>query len=440
MSNNITRLDYLKLCVSSLKGITKKNWYICAFTIPLFKDHPVTDEHEELDLIVQSDGLYTLLDVEGKLELTKITDHKKDQPLFSWQETVTIDNSWLVNVKGSIETIIGRMLVNAIVFVRTCGDRIPYLNKPKFSVGDVESILIAKTKNPEELKAGDISVPEMIECIDSLNFFVFVSTFTSIAATPRTISAPPGAKEYRDKLMKEYGDSLADPVKLVEFQDKLAAFDKDYLKDDPAAQAIFGSKSRASRAKTYYFYGKGLDFIDNKGDEAIIRESLAEGGQPEPKELAKHFNDLRFASFSRGSKTAQGGYTYKILQRSISGLKVSSTPCNTKLGLPRVLDANQAKKFVGRSIRKGDSWVLIDTPDKALELVGKPIVVRSTMFCTSPGNSVCYACMSDSYKGQENATTNIASGISSVILTASLKLMHGTVTKSTEIELDDLVS
>lgn len=440
MARTITKAEYLKLCVSKLEGITKKNWYVCAFTLPMWKDTVLSSRDEEFDLVIMNDGLHTLLMEEDALVLVKISDHKKDSPLFSWQDTVSIDNTWLPNVTGKIETVLGRLLINAIVFVKTCGDRIPFLNKPKFSVGDIEFEVISRTKNKEDMKQGSLSVREMVSCIDGLNFFVFVSTFTSIAATPKTISAPPGAHAYRDKLLKEYGEELKNPVKLAEFEDKLANFDAEYLKDDPAAAAIFGSKSRASRMKSHYFYGEGLDFIDSKDNDRIVRQSLGEGIEAKPEELAKHFNDLRFASYSRGGSTALAGYAYKILQRSLSGISISNKPCNTTKGLVRVLTERQAKGFTGRSYLSGGKWKTVETSEEALALKGKTLTVRSTMYCTSPKDSVCYACMNLSYKDNESAVTNIAATISGIFLNAFLKLMHSSVTQVRVIEIEDMIS
>lgn len=439
MDKTITKADYLKLCVNSIKGIDQKNWYICAFTIPIWKEHKYTGEENELDLIIQQNGLHCMIKEEEGLVPYRINDHKLTEPLFTWQDKLTVDNTWLPNITGKIETVLGRLLINAIVFVRVCGDRIPYLNKPKMQVSDIEGIIIANTRNKEDLKPGNLTVGEMVKCIDNLNFFKFVATFTSVAATVKTITAAPGTKKFRDDLLKEYGDDIQDPVKLVEFEEKLMAFDQEYLKDDPAAAAIFGAKTRASRSKTHYFYGKGLDFVDSKDNDTIIKQSLGEGVEAKPEEFSKHFNDLRYASFSRGSNTALAGYTYKILQRSLSGISISLKPCNTTKGYVRTITGKESSKLVGRSIKVGGKWVLINTQAESKALEGKTVELRSSMYCTSPKNSICYACMSESYKGQENAVTNIAAGITSVFLNAFLKLMHNSKLTVTDINIDDLI-
>lgn len=440
MSKTITKLEYLKLCVSSFKAIDKKNWYITAFTIPVLKDYPIDPKESALDLRITASGIKVLMEGEEGLELVTISDYKRDKPLLEWQEVITIDPTWLPNVKERVETVVGRLLVNTMVFARNVGDRIPYYNKPKFSVKEIELMLTKKTKNPDKLTPTDISVEEMIACIDGLNFFIFVSTFSSVAATPKTITAPPGAKAFRDNLLKEYGEDIKDPVKLVELEDKLAEFDSEYLKDDPAAAAIFGRKARASRTKTHYIYGKGLDFIDSKGNDTLISKSLAESIENDPKEFSKHMNDLRYASYSRGGSTALAGYAYKVLQRSLSGISIVDTPCKTTKGFAREIKENQVTKFVGRSVLLGNKWVTLDTEEEVKKLVGKVVTIRSSLYCTSPKNTVCYKCMGESYKGMESGINNLAATMSSIFLNMFLKLMHSSSTEVQEVELNDMIS
>lgn len=433
----ITKKDYLKRCVVGLDVIKDKAWYYSAFTLPVLKETSI-EGRRELELLTTPTGLHTLLLNEGTLELAKIVDATKNEPLYKWKDEIEIDPTWLPNVSSKLVTNLGRLFINAIVLVSNVGGTIPYLNKPKFKVSNLEKHITDRTVDLPEAPKGYITVKQMVDCINAISFFSFIATFTNVAATPKSVSKAPGADEYRNNLLAKYGDTIKDPVVLTEYLDELAKFDENYLKGDPFYEAMYNKKVRASRSKTYYTYGQGLDFVSNANN--LMKSSLAEGINSEPVELSKMFNDIRYASFSRGSNTALAGYTYKILQRALTSISISNVPCTTKKGLIKEIAVNEGKSLVGRSIKRNDRWVTISNVEEATTLEGKVIELRSTMYCTSPGNTVCYACMSEHYKNQEFAVTNISANLSSVLLTAFLKLMHGIVTTSNEIELKDLCS
>lgn len=435
-----TKLEYLKKCVTSRSGnglpIERKDWYVICFTNPVLKKtEDWGSNHHLYDIVTQEDGLYFIdHDENGDQILSKIEDFKKSEPMFRFQDDIEIDSTWLPNVEGKMVTKVGRLIVNAMAFFPVLGERFPYLNK-KMSQKEIEALLIAKTKNPEDMTDSSISVPEMIACIDRLNFFMSISTFTNVGATAKTITPPPGVEALKKKLIAEYGDELKNPVKFVEFERKLKELDKEYLEGDPGA-GLFNGKSRTARAKMFLAYGNTLDFEEGEVPNTIL-PSLSEGIDENPEDVAKAMNDLRYGSYSRGASTALSGYSYKVLQRSLSGLKVSKNPCNTTKGFKRLITDDNYKKLVGRYIKEG-KWVLIDSLEQAKTYLGKIVEFRSSMYCTSPENSVCYACMGESYKNSESGITNLAANISTVLMNLFLKLMHSVETVTIDVEIEDI--
>lgn len=428
-----TKLEYLKGAIQLLKPIENKDWYIMMFTVPVLKETKLWEERELYSLVTQTDGVYYVDEINDAKTLVRIDDWKRDTPILYFTDEIKIDSTWISNVNEDTVTTVGRLLVNRLCLESVLGNRLPYINK-KMQQNEIESAIISKVKNEEDLTEKDISVKEMIECINRLNFLMGISTFTNIGATEKTITPPPGIKEYKAKLIKEYGDRLKDPVTLVEFQNKLAAVDNEYLADDPAAKNLFNKKSRTGRAKMFLTYGTTLDF-DNTGDNVVLG-SLSEGIDTSPKEIAKYMNDLRYGSFSRGADTALSGYAYKILQRALSGLRISKTPCNTTKGFKRKITNGNYKGLIGRYIKQ-NGWVLVSDEEKAKEYKEKLVEVRSTLYCTSGNNTVCYACMAESYKTQEAGISNLAANISAVLMVNFLKRMHSNSVEVTEIEMED---
>lgn len=436
----LTKLEYLKEAVDLVRPLERKDWYIYAFALPVLKDNPDWKDklQHRYELITQSDGLYYLdYNEEGKI-LSKIVDYKKGEPLFNPQTLIDVDSSWLASIDGKIQTKIGTLIVNTVAFYSVVGKRLPYINKERPSIGEIESIISSRTKNAVDLTDNDISVEEMCQCIDNLNFFMCVSGILNIAATRKAITPPPGIEKEKERLRKEYGDRIKDPVTFVEFENKLRALDKEYLADDPAAKAIFNKKSVTGRTKMFLTYGSTLDFEEDPVNNKVIA-SLSEGFPKDPEEFTKLMNDLRFGSFARGSSTALSGYAYKVLQRSLSGVTVSPIACNTTKGFKRLITNSNVKNMVNRYI-KDKGWVLIKDKTQAESYIGKEVEFRSTIRCTSTGNTVCFACMSDNYKSQPNGIGTLASSMSSVLMNTFLKLNHGVTTELVEIDLADMVA
>jgi hypothetical protein len=427
----VTRLEYLKLAIQS-KVIENKSWFLKAFAIPVLTDKGNTGN--ELDLITKPDGLYVILDS----GIEKITNYKQDQPLYSFQEVIDVDSTWLPTIEGKIKTKIGNLIINALILYPSFKGKFPYVNVP-VTIPNIEKFLANTVVSDDEAGENDITVSEMIEAFDRFTFLTNLSNIINVAATEKTITPPPNIEKIKKELIKEYEGKLDDPVKLVELEHKLSKIDADYLADDPAAKNIFNKKSKTARQKMFLIYGDTMDFIKKSGTNAVI-PSLSEGLLTDKENFPKYINDSRVGSFSRGDSTKLGGYTYKILQRSISGLTISPTECNTTRGIKRLVTKNIVNKLVKRYIKLGNKWILINNADEASKYIDKVVEMRTTLYCTSPKNTICYKCLNDSFKDFPDGVTNIVSNLSNTLLSLFMKLMHGNIRESTTLEIKDLLA
>lgn len=435
-----TRLEYLKKCIISKTVIENKNWYIHCFAIPLLKEQTDWSEAPFLSIVTKFDGLYYVeLGRDDERELVKIVDYQKDKPLFDFQEVLEVDETWLPTIKKKQQSKIGVLIVNALILYPSFAHKLEYLNpgiENSMNLSDVETLLVNKAKSPSDAGPDDILVSEMVNCIGRFGFLSNLSTLISIAATPKTITPPPGIEKKRAELVKEYEGQLDDPVKRVELEGRLTQIDTDYLADDPAAKKIFTSKSRTARRKMFLDYGETKDFT---GKTDFVTPSLSDGVITDPEVFPLYMNDLRFASFSRGASTMLSGYSYKVLQRSLSGLTIVKEPCNTTKGVNRFITKSTYSKLVNRYVKDG-GWKLVVDVEHAKNYIDKWVEIRSSMWCKSPGNTVCYKCMSENYKNAPNGISNLAATISDTLMNMFLKMMHGTVTEVIEIDLKDLIS
>lgn len=435
----LTKIEYLKKCIINLSVIENKSWYVSCFAIPILKEEPNWESKSILSLVTKMDGLYFIdYDEASNKILVKIVDYKKDLPLFNFQDEIEIDGSWLPSIKGKIKTKIGILIVNALVIYSTLKTKVDYINSV-IKVSTIEALLIDRTKNKEELTDKDISVDEMVNCMDRLTFLSNLGTITCIAATPKAITPPPGIDKIRKELLKEYEGKLNDPVKVVELEAKLTEIDNAYLADDPAAKNIFNKKSKTARKKLYLMYGQPGNFRGSASGTNVITVPISKGISVDDKDLPNYMNDLRSASFDRGASTALSGYSYKILQRSLSGVTISKEPCNTTKGLTRLITKSNYNKIVNRYI-KLNGWKLVKNLEEAKTFIDKEVEIRSVMYCKAKEHTVCFACMSEVYKNTPSGITNLAANISSVLMILFLKKMHGSITETHPINMKDLIS
>lgn len=435
------KLEYLKQCVINLKPLEDKKWYISTLGIPLPSKSSDTSKYDHLDLVCKEDGLYIVIVQEDVKTLEPLTGYTKGKPVFKIQELIEVDSSWLSSIEGKITTKLGNLLINAVSLHPIIGNKLKYINEPIPNASKLENILanLIKDDNDPNIKPTDISVKDYIDAIDRLMFFTKIANIITIATTEKTITIAPGTKQLRDKLLKENQDKLHNPVVVADIADKLNKFDKEYLADDPVAKHLFGKKGNTVRKKLFLMYGETNDF-DASLSSKPITNVMSEGVDTKEENFPSYINDLRYASYSRGHSTQMAGYSYKILQRSLSGIEIVNEDCGTKEGLSRLIDEKNVNKLIGRSVQENNKWVSISNKEEAGKYLGKYVVMRSAMYCKSPGNTICYHCLGESYKDNKTAMTNLAASLSSEFMTLFLKRMHTSGFSLTDIKQKDLIT
>lgn len=432
----ITKEEYIRAALIARTPLTKVGWYYKAIAIPELVDEDYS-KLGPLDLVKRSDGMHTL---NSKKELVKIVDFTKGEPLFTINDTITIDKEVFSNVPKPIETKLGRAILQCVIFKPEIRDKFTYINE-KFEPPRIEKEVGKRVRNDDDEWGKDsISMNDMKEINDNMNFFNAIADLTNIPATPRSITKADGIDEFVQKLVDEAGDTITDRVKLTEIEDKVREFDGEWLKGDPVAENLYSKKAGVGRHKLYAMYGSGLDFINDSSNDTTIITPVGGGIDPTPSELTKYINDLRYASFSRGDNTALAGVIYKDLQRSLASIRILPDPCNTTTGIVKKMTPQEIAYSVGRFIKKNGKWVAIQSIDEAKALYNKEVEMRSPQTCKAPSGTICYACLSARYKDQANGIANMAADISSTLLTMFLKLMHGTKSVNIAIDMDDLIN
>lgn len=380
----------------------------------------------------------------GKVELVDLDDSSTKEPLFKFKDRVKVDPTWAPNITGAIETGIGNLIFNAVVVVPHFGSRFPFFAE-KISIKEIEKIIASRLT--DTLPPGTERDPKLIYVDEYLRFrdsLVYMESFASIvswSATRKGITAPTGLAPFKKKLLEKYGDTLKDPAVFAEYEGELKAFDREYLKDDPAyGTFISGKVLNVSRKKIFLSIGIP-ERLDTNDPIVPITRSLDDGQPTDPDQYAAVINGARFGSFSRGAETENGGVVSKSVIRIGNNFVIDDKDCGTPLGLRRKITAKNKDTFLGRALVKGEGTLFIEKIEQLDNLVGKTVVVRSPATCRAgPGDKICKTCSGVALSQYKEGLVIALLEVSHLILTQSLKAMHGKVLETAEVDLDAVMS
>lgn len=437
------KLDYLKLALNN-NFCKYKRWIITAFSVTKPKSSETTNYFGEI--IVEPWGMSFIND---KDEREKIDDSKSNEPLFSFKDRVTVDETWAPNIKGTIETSIGNLIFNQLCIVPCFGDKLEF-QLGKISISKIEDIIAKKlTDTPmdengyidtEQQRSKDYYyVDEYLKFCDSLQFLSGLSQLCTWAATPKNITPPTGIEEFKKALLIKYDGKLKDPIQLASFEKELLDFDSQYLKGDPSIEFLSKKIRETARKKLFLTIGAEEGFDDNITLTPVVN-SLNEGWPKDPEEFTAMMNNLRKGSFSRGAETVKGGISAKVLLRGANNYKIVDNDCGTSLGIRRIYKAEDIDKLVGRNILINGKTLYIKDIEQANNYVGKSLIVRSPMYCKSEGETICVFCTGKALSQYRTGLTIPLTKISAIILATSMAKMHSSTLSVTKLNISEAFS
>lgn len=363
--------------------------------------------------------------IDNKFE--EVMGKTTDEPLLSIKDPITLFNADLPNIATSVETTVGKAIINYVCLVYNFGGKIPYVNDSLIDTKTLEKLIC------EALKKDVISVQEYIGFVDSTSLLQALSRITTISATVKTMTPPPGIVAYKKQLMAEYDKKygknwVKNMVLVIEFQDALKAKDAEYLKDDPTNGIITSGKVKNNaRVKQFLAFGTDAGFSeDSAATPSLVFNSLLEGYPKDIEQLTTIYNSSRAGSFSRGNETKNGGMAAKNLLRATSAVVISNDDCGSKIYKELHVTKEMAEKLKGRFIQNGNKIEKITDGSKYL---GKTIFIRSPQYCKKTDGTVCAVCAGDNLATYRKGATILATDISSALMKNSLKKMHTSVKK-----------
>lgn len=426
------KYDYLQAAIRA-KCYLRRGWVTATVTKVLESTHDALKNAYPYRL-VQQDQTYYYYDPKTQ-KLERIEDHREGA-LLGFNDTLKIDAGWLDSVHEPIETTFGRLLVNAAALCDVFGTKLPYFNE-RITVGKIESLVAPRLKDTPaegEIRSPDaIYVDEYLKFVDRMHYLATLAPLCVYGATPKTITPPPGIREYREALVKEYGERLKDPAVYAEFEAKLKAYDDAYLKDDPTYGVFTAGKIKnIARKKLFLTTGNELTFQGSTTQPIV--PSLSEDIPTTPEAYVSMFNGIRAGAFARGAQTVNGGVTAKSLLRALASYTITQEDCGAKLTLKRTFTEEDYKKLVDRYIVEDGVLTLVKDDAMARRYINRPVALRSPLYCLSEHDSFCRICVGEKLAKNPNGLALAVTDVSAVILATFMALMHGKVLSSTHFD------
>lgn len=436
----------------------RKDWVISLFAITKLPEHN-PDKCYPYQLVRSNmrDTNYYCVDPADLTQLIRIDGTNTTKPLFVMEEPVVLKPNDLMNVKEEVVTTYSAAIINAYVLIYAFGSKIPYIHDMR-NGGKLDKLIVSKcAEYPAEFLTHDKKYLE--ECIAKLdpndpNIYVHelkkysfalaalpgFSTIAAPAGNVKTMSVNPAIIKRRDELLAEHADKLHDPVIMANIINELATMDMNDFKDDPANGFFIKDKSFfVSRMKAHILYGIEYGMDKSSLKPTVIKTSLGEGIRVA--DLPALVDSSRAASYDRGNQTALAGAGVKEIYRALQNVTVAKQSCNTKLGLVLPIEVGNVDELVGRyGLDLGNNKSFLISKEWATKNIGKNVIVRSPMYCKSPGMSYCPECIGIAYSKSPTGLHIAGSDILSIFMNDSMKAMHGKIMSTKVIEPEEAFS
>jgi hypothetical protein len=430
--------------IAAMKAEMFRNraWVFTAFSIIQEAPDAWKKDPYAYRLVQTPTGVF-FVDPNKNLELAPLEDAVPNTPPFTVKERLLIragnsDNQPQVladipNLKGKdIETTYGNLLANWMCLAYPFGGKVPYL-EGRFSPGMLEALILPRLKDSDDPIGKEgwqgegrnekyLYVDEYLKFTDAMFYLAGFASLWVPAGTKKSLLAPPGVIELRNKLIEENRERLSDPAVVAKISKQLQEYDMEFLKGDDSLNYMISKKSfEVVRAKKFLMHGAETGLSEGI-DVDLIQNSLSEGW--DVNKFPAMNNSLRAGSFNRGAQTMLGGESVKWLLRASMNINITEDDCGSTLGNKVFLTEKDLKRYQGFTIVTEAGLVKL-TEETIPQYLHKEVIVRSSMYCKLPETDLCKTCVGERLAANPTAASSAVSEYGSAFLALYMKAAHG---------------
>lgn len=340
--------------------------------------------------------------------------------------------------KESIETTIGRYIINMVALPDKYLKKFGYMNDPltKKAIGKMED------KMGNMILNNEMTTKEYGHYLDMAEWLGMGSAYFLVPTMNYDINVPiPEVIEKRDELFNKYSKEIkegkSEAAEIIE-KEVLALAEKKIKEKGNEAYDFFASGVGAfgnNYKKTSIMAGAIENPYTKKLD--ILKSNYIDGIDKE--EFPKFTNLTVVGGYSRGVETQSSGYERKKIDNALQTVVLDEhgTDCGTKLTIKTKIPKSMKDLFIDRYIVDNGNLVLL-TSQNIGSYTDKEIQLRSPMVCK--GDKICNKCAGELfYKlGVKNAGL-LNDTMAGVLMNKSMKKFHDATVKFTKIEISDYI-
>lgn len=411
----MTRDYFIAIIESGL--LDKFNWYREMFTIPLGTKHTyITVDGSDVIIVDTNEHI--------KLDDTRLT------PLLL-SDTIPLlpgDMGDMIKEEGNYP--LGLLIINYLLVYRPLDVHIPYSDS--ISAGTVEDYI--------SYTLGDtVSIDEYISFVESCDLLEQFADLFVVASTNASIAPPTGGIAYRDKLLKEYRDKYGDLLDtdirlLLEIEQKMVAYDTDYLKDDPTYGVLLNPQMIGNARKNLYgIIGAELDTNGNM--TPVIPTSLMEGAPVDKRQLASIFNSSVNGSISRGFLTQYTGADANVTARVLNAITVTpDSDCKSKRTKEVLITKENHEEYIFYNIMISGKPLML-TVDNIQQYINQVVHMRTYAYCIEPDGGYCSICSGRQGADNSKIASILSTENNGILTNSSMKAMHDKTMKLVKYDM-----
>ena len=385
--------------------------------------------------VFMDDKTYCYWDADEN-EFIQINNTLVTEPLFKVEDKIKLNPGDIANVKESVDSTLGCVIINLYMCVYAFGDKVPYFNG-QTKGGDIEKYIVSKSQERTKDAPIDAIFPD--EIVQYKKATMALAPFAMIccaSADKASLTINPKVLELRDSLFAKHKDELSNPAVVADIEKQCVDLDIELRKGSISDGFFMGDRKlqAVGRKKAFISYGLegGLG-----GELSLVKNSLSEGINYQ--DLPLYADAITAASQSRGLLTAQGGELVKYNLRMFQNASISMDDCGTTGYIDFLVTASNVKMLPTRYMFMGKETVMI-TSDQTKSLIGTRIKLRSPGYCLASGRNFCKHCVDVNIAARPNGIATTTSKGSSVIMNVAMKKMHGTVLEAFDFIIADHIS
>lgn len=374
---------------------------------------------------------------EGKKVVIEHAEY--DKALFNKNDKITVDISVHEFIKEKIETTVGLLLVNLVVFFESVGHAASYINgpiTPGTVRGLIDSIMVDDPKEGETIPSDKASVTQCLNITKNLDYLEGLNDVFVKASSLDVLTVHPDVIKLRDKLLNELEkeNKLNDAAAVAKVIDEVVALDASIQYNGTSKDFFIDKKFiDNARKKMFVVFDMVPDF--NTGKYQLLRNSLNEGWDKD--NYPAYINTAISGSYDRGNATGEGGAEVKVMILLTDRIEAIDTDCQTPRTETVTLNDFSFGSWVGGYYKTADGLKVLTKADKAL--LGKPLEFRVPQFCEQGDFNLCKVCCGEKLGAIQNRVSAETVLIFTHIMLGRMKSIHMSQLKMVKIDVTKIV-